>query len=205
MEVPPESLQKDMIKFLNDEELSDVTFSVGSSLVKANRSLLAARSDHFRALFITSGMKESFGDKVVVPDVTEESFRFMLEYIYTDQLPEQCTTWERSIDLLIIADRFKLTRLRVLCEDSIRRSLNVDNVISVLITCHKNNVEALKALCLEFFINNEELLKLKNCSSMETLMHEPALVFQILAAKPSLQNVSSALNRSMVCYALCSH
>ncbi len=42
----------------------------------------------------------------------------------------------------------------------------------------------ISALCLEFLINNEELLEQKNCSSMETLMHEPALVYQILTAKP---------------------
>ncbi len=49
--IPPSHLVEDLRSIVNNSVLGDVTFLVEDMPVYATRSHLAARSDHFRALF----------------------------------------------------------------------------------------------------------------------------------------------------------
>eukprot|EP00929_Paragymnodinium_shiwhaense_P035965 TRINITY_DN19332_c0_g1_i1.p1 TRINITY_DN19332_c0_g1~~TRINITY_DN19332_c0_g1_i1.p1 ORF type:complete len:434 (-),score=66.23 TRINITY_DN19332_c0_g1_i1:396-1697(-) len=85
--IPPSNLVEDLQKLVNNPLFSDVTFLVENQSVYATRAHLAARSEHFRALFY-GGMQESSTttDSIVIADISHHVFVHMLEYIYTDQV-----------------------------------------------------------------------------------------------------------------------
>jgi len=57
--IPPPNLVQDLRSLMNREEFSDVAFLIGDQLFYANRALLAVRSEYFKTMLFTGGMKES--------------------------------------------------------------------------------------------------------------------------------------------------
>ncbi|CAE7929719.1 treZ [Symbiodinium sp. KB8] len=86
-EFRPSNLVDDLRKLINNPAFADVTFVVENQSVYATRAHLAARSEHFRALFY-GGMRESSDaeEQIVLQDVAHPVFLLLLEYIYTDQV-----------------------------------------------------------------------------------------------------------------------
>ncbi|CAE7248039.1 Lztr1 [Symbiodinium pilosum] len=105
--IPPSNLVDDLRKLINNPAFADVTFIVENQSVYATRAHLAARSEHFRALFY-GGMRESSDaeEQIVLQDVAHPVFLLLLEYIYTDQVGEISS--ELAVHLLIAAERLVL-------------------------------------------------------------------------------------------------
>merc|ERR1712050_180109 len=127
----------------------------------------AARSEHFRALFY-GGMREASEaeEQIVLPDVAYPVFLLLLEYIYTDQVGDISS--DLAVHLLIAAERFLLDRLKALCEDTIRKSISIDNVVQIMMTAKAHRAEGLKDLCMDFIITHEE--KIRNTAAFRELI-----------------------------------
>jgi len=186
--IPPSNLVDDLRKLINNPAFSDVTFLVEGQPVYANRAHLAARSEHFRALFY-GGMRESSADEqIVLPDISHPVFLLLLEYVYTDQVgacPALTTRThlgdinsDLAVQLLIAAERFLLDRLKALCEDIIRKSISIDNVVQIMMTSQAHRADGLKDICMDFIVTNEE--KMKSTSQLRELIQEPALMYELL-------------------------
>lgn len=175
--IPPSNLVDDLRKLINNPSFSDVTFLVEGQQVYATRAHLAARSEHFRALFY-GGMREASAqeDSIVLPEVAHPVFLLLLEYIYTDQVGDIGS--ELAVHLLIAAERFLLDRLKALCEDIIRKSISTDNVVQIMMTAKAHRAEGLKDICMDFIITNEE--KIKSTSAFRELIQEPTLMYELL-------------------------
>jgi len=174
--IPPSTITDDLMKLVNNATMSDVEFSVESKPVYANRAILAARSEHFRALFY-GGMRESSESNVIVlPDIGYPVFLALLEYIYTDKVGDISS--DLAVHLLIAAERFLLDRLKALCEDVIRKSISADNVIQILMTASSHRAEGLKEICMDYIIANEDTIK--HTPQFKQLMQEPSLMYEIL-------------------------
>merc|ERR1719265_969012 len=175
--IPPSNLVSDLRKLINNPTFSDVTFMVESQPVYATRAHLAARSEHFRALFY-GGMRESSGteEQIVLPDIAHPVFLQLLEYIYTDQIGDVSS--DLAVHLLIAAERFLLDRLKALCEDIIRKSISIDNVAQIMMTAKAHRADGLKDICMDFIISNEE--KIKSTSAFRELIQEPTLMYELL-------------------------
>ena len=76
----------------------------------------------------------------------------MLEYLYTDTIRN--VSLELGIHLLIASEQFMLDRLKALCEDIIRRDINVENVIGILVASHRHNALGLKEIALDYILKN---------------------------------------------------
>lgn len=175
--IPASSLVDDLRKLINNPTFADVTFVVEGQPVYANRAHLAARSEHFRALFY-NGMRESGSSvqPIVLPDVSHAVFTLLVEYIYTDQVGD--ITSELAVHLLIAAERFLLDRLKALCEDIIRKSICIENVVSIMMTAKAHRADGLKEICMDFIITNEE--KIKSTPQFRELIQEPTLMYELL-------------------------
>lgn len=174
--IPPSNLVDDLRKLINNPAFADVTFLVENQPVYATRAHLAARSEHFRALFY-GGMRESGADEqIVLPDVAHPVFLLLLEYIYTDQVGDISS--DLAVHLLIAAERFLLDRLKALCEDIIRKSISIDNVVQIMMTAKAHRADGLKDICMDFIITNEE--KIKSTSAFRELIQEPTLMYELL-------------------------
>lgn len=159
--IPPTSLVNDFTLLVNNPDMSDVCFLVEGQLVHAHRAILAIRSEYFRVLLSNGYMKESVqslstpgspGTPIELGEVSYHVFLKVLEYLYTDSIRE--VTLDTGIHVLMASEHFMLDRLKALCEDIIRREINTNNVIQILVTSHQHNAVGLKEIALEFILKN---------------------------------------------------
>merc|ERR1712232_1011789 len=175
--IPPSNLVDDLRKLINNPTFSDVVLLVEGQPVYATRAHLAARSEHFRALFY-GGMREAndMKEQIVLPDVAYPVFMLLMEYIYTDEVGD--VPADLATHLLVAAERFLLDRLKALCEDIIRKSISIDNVVQIMLTAKAHRADGLKDLCMDFVIVNEE--KIKHTDAFRELLQEPSLMYELL-------------------------
>ncbi len=176
--VPPSGLVQDMSSLIDNPEFGDVAFLVEGNEVHANRAILAVRSDYFKVMLYSGGMRESIeaGAPIEVRDVSYAVFLKVLEYLYTDNVRD--ISLGIGIQLLIVSERFMLDRLKALCEDLIRRDVNVDNVIGILVASHQHNAIGLKDIALEFILRNlNEPVIIKGLTDLKS---EPELLVEII-------------------------
>ncbi|CAD7953611.1 unnamed protein product, partial [Amoebophrya sp. A120] len=197
--IPPSHLVEDLRSIVNNPILGDVTFLVEDMPVYATRSHLAARSDHFRALFY-GGMRETIrpNEPIPIPDVSYEAFVTLLEYLYTDIIPDHLST-DTAVELLISAERYLLQRLKALCEDLIRKGIGFDNVVPILLTAKKHRADGLKDMCMDFIVANEA--KMKQHETFKDLTEEPMLLYDLLMRRKAqeeklVNSMSGHQNRS---------
>ncbi|XP_031116092.1 BTB/POZ and MATH domain-containing protein 3-like isoform X2 [Ipomoea triloba] len=151
------------LKYLLDSEVgSDITFQVGEETFKAHKLILAARSPVFKAQFFGL-IGNPNTDKVELEDIEPSIFKAMLQFLYTDQLPNlheiigstsACTSTIMMQHLLAAADRFGLDRLKQLCEAKLCEEVNVDTVATTLSLADQHRCLQLKTICLKFAATN---------------------------------------------------
>ncbi|KAK4353808.1 hypothetical protein RND71_026002 [Anisodus tanguticus] len=160
--VPPSDMGQSL-KYLLDAELGcDIVFQVGGEIFKGHKLILAARFPVFRAQFFgLIGNPKS--DEVELEDIEPSVFMAMLQYIYSDELPDlieitgSTSTGSSTImlqHLLAAADRFDLDRLKELCEAKLCEEVNVDTLATTLSLAEQHRCPQLKAICLKFAATN---------------------------------------------------
>jgi hypothetical protein len=193
--IPPSGLVNDMYTLMNCAEFADVTFVVEGEEMYANRAILAVRSEYFRAMFFRSGMREQSSSlsnhdedgvgsalgsasstKIQMQDVSKDVFLKVLEFLYTDTVRD--ISYDIGIPLLIVSERFMLDRLKSLCEDSIRRDISFDNVISIYIASHRHHALGLKDIALEFILQYIHDPTIN--AGLSELKAEPDLLLEII-------------------------
>lgn len=200
--LPPPSLVSDFGKLINNAELADVKFIVEGKEVSAHRAILACRSEYFKVMLLTGGMRESRGlDSTIevrggggspgqdtpihLQDVSHEVFLQVLEFLYTDTVYN--VSLETGIHLMIASERFMLDRLKSLCEDVIRRDIDLENCISILVASHRHHADNLKEIALEFILNNLSSGTIRN--GLADLKPEPDLLVEILQRTTAAENL----------------
>ncbi|KAF8722844.1 hypothetical protein HU200_021974 [Digitaria exilis] len=151
VEVPPPDLQRHFGELLLSGEASDVTLQAGGVRFNAHRCVLAARSPVFKAELLGS-MKEGTSNCVNIEDMEPRVLKAVLQFIYTDMLPEVSKKEEAAMSqhLLEAADRFNLQRLRLLCEDKLCGCIDTSSVVNTLVLAEQHSSQGLKEKCFEF-------------------------------------------------------
>lgn len=173
--IPKPTLTADLLSLIDNPLLSDVTFSVEGRKVRANKAILAARSEHFRAC-LYGGMKEQQEETIVIADMPYDVFVMVLQFLYTDIVPGIAS--ETAVSLLVAAERFMLERLKALCQDYIRTEITFENVTETLITAHHHRAFSLKDICIDFICSNYETVK--RTTQFREMIQEPELMMEIL-------------------------
>nr|CAB3480398.1 unnamed protein product [Digitaria exilis] len=158
--VPPSDLLEHFGKLLLAEEGSDVTFSVGGENFPAQKIVLATQSPVFEAQ-LYGQMKESMACRVTVEDIQPEVFKALLQFIYTDSLPEwddlDAEEYCEISNLLAAADRYAMDRLKLLCVSNLVDYLDTQNVATTLALADQHNCDRLKDVCIEFMGSSDEM------------------------------------------------
>ncbi|CAE7929722.1 glgB1 [Symbiodinium sp. KB8] len=68
--------------------------------------------------------------------------------------------------------------VEALCEDIIRKSISIDNVVQIMMTAKAHRADGLKDICMDFIITNEE--KIKPTPAFKELIQEPTLMYELL-------------------------
>lgn len=156
---PRQPLADALVTLLNNRQCTDVIFRIQPEKKKiyANKSVIAARSQYFTALF-TSGMQETINKEedgklvVTVTDFTYKVFYAMLQYLYTDSLDFNCTGVTAG-ELYEISDKYNIEGLRDAMEESIIEGLNAETVIEVFFGFgHRHSL--IRKACLEYIQKN---------------------------------------------------
>lgn len=154
----------------NPDMFPDITFMVEGEPVHAHKAILAARSEHFRAMF-KSGMRES--REAVIPyggGWSRVAFIAMMEFLYTGSVHDLSPTV--AGDLMGLADHSAIDGLKTLCETALMHSVDATNVCTVLLTAHRYSATDLKRHCLDFVLKHHDVVPLHELASEPTLLLE---------------------------------
>lgn len=133
-----------------DQKFVDVTLCVDQSEFPCHKSVLAASSPYFLAMFSTS-LAEGSLSSITLKDMEPATLELVLDYIYTGQVR---LTEDSVPNLLSAANLFQLIPLREGCAEFMMNHVTVANCIGVFFfaKAHHCNVLALKA---KEIINNK--------------------------------------------------
>lgn len=164
IQVPDSDIGAHFGMLLENEEGSDVIFDVSGEKFHAHKLVLAARSPIFESEFING--PEDDKQEIVVEDMDPKVFKAVLHFIYRDSLIEDeelltsgssCVVSESdtiAAKLLAAADKYGLTRLRLMCEALLCKDISVNSVSKILALADRYHAMDLKAVCLKFAAEN---------------------------------------------------
>ncbi|RVE65119.1 hypothetical protein OJAV_G00132510 [Oryzias javanicus] len=123
-----------------------LTFLVDGKCIHVHKALLKIRCEHFRAL-----LNETDEDAIEIHQFSYLVYRAFLEYLYTDtiNLPP-----EDAIGLLDLATFYRETRLKRLCQETIKRGISEENAITLLSAAVKYEARDLEEFCFKFCVNH---------------------------------------------------
>ncbi|XP_051211182.1 BTB/POZ and MATH domain-containing protein 1-like [Lolium perenne] len=172
----------DLAKMWNQQDLTDVSFSVDGVTFSAHRLVLAARSPVFRAE-LYGQMAESKMASIAIQDMRASTFASMLHYMYHDSLPSPDDEFFTSHDiqhLLVAADRYGLEMLQQACEERLCFRIAVDTVCSTLELAEENTYPRLKSRCLDFLTDAKILSMVATPDEYIHLAHSfPSLFVEV--------------------------
>ncbi|CAM0879408.1 unnamed protein product [Alopecurus aequalis] len=167
--VPPPTISQDLHKLLLVDELDsdteerrrrcmqpDVTFVVEETEIQAHKLVVALRSSVFAAEF----RWHTNGTRLSIDDMSASTFRAMLGFIYTDELPIKASndTTRRARrreamapDLLVAPDRYDLERLRIMCQNVLLEGIDTSTVMGTLLLVRgRQTCRQLEDSCIEY-------------------------------------------------------
>ncbi|KAF0898139.1 hypothetical protein E2562_001787 [Oryza meyeriana var. granulata] len=151
--VPPTDIGVHLGRLLDGGEGTDVSFVVDGERFAAHRAVLAARSPVFKAE-IFGGMSESTSSSITLQDMQPATFRALLRFIYTDELPgdiDEVSPTDAFQHLLAVADRYALDRLKLICAQWLLHNMTADSVADILACAETYNCPELRTMCVDFF------------------------------------------------------
>lgn len=142
----------DYEKLLEEGMCSDVIIIADGKKFNVHKTILMARSPVFRAMF-EHNMKENVEKAVEIKDVKCDVLKELLRFMYAGKVNGIEVMAE---DLLIVAEKYSVQGLKVVCEQFLSENLTVDNVLVYLRLADMNNAMALKSGAIQFFASNSE-------------------------------------------------
>lgn len=125
-----------------------ISFSVGptQTLFSAHRALICVRCPYFKSM-LESGLAESQMSVIPLPEVEPAIFEALLTFLYTDSHGKKMTP-SNVVDLLFLAAKFDVGRLRAMAECMVGFNVEVDNVAQVIQLAYFLDSERLKRACM---------------------------------------------------------
>ncbi|CAO2168433.1 unnamed protein product [Urochloa humidicola] len=189
IEVPPSDLSEHFGKLLLEEEGADVTFTVGGETFHAHKIMLATRSPVFKAQ-LYGQMKERRARRLTVEDIQPDVFKAVLQFIYTDSLPDEWDDLDakeyREISRLLLAaaDRYAMDRLKLLCASNLVEYLDAENVATTLALADQHNCDRLKDVCIEFMASSDKMNAVLETEGYANLKRTcPSILVDVLEKK----------------------
>ncbi|CAO2187491.1 unnamed protein product [Urochloa humidicola] len=162
--VPPSELSEDMGQMLDGGDGADVTFEVEGESFRAHKNVIAVRKPAapFRAMLERPSKDDGGMASIPIGNMKPAVFEAVLRYVYTDRLRlrqamdelDNDSRVEMAHGLLAAADRFEMGRLKLLCQQMISKSLEVETVAATLVLADRHNCSGLKDACIEFMISS---------------------------------------------------
>ncbi|TVU49256.1 hypothetical protein EJB05_00556, partial [Eragrostis curvula] len=179
---------------LEDMECADLTISVGGELFHAHKYVLAARSDVFRAQLFGNNGEDLHTKCIKIDDMEPSVFEGLRHFIYTDSLPHSYHGDETVVvqQLLVAADRYRLKRLRLMCEQQLCSWIDVQSVAATLNLAERYRCVPLKDACLRFIACQDVLSAVMETEGFKQLMASYPLFMKEILDRVTLSNTDSS-------------
>ena len=128
----------------------------GEIKIPCHRTVLIARSDYFETM-LDHPTLEKKNNEVILNDIDADVLRETLRFIYTDEVPQMA---KFHYDLLVVADRLILPKLKMMCEDFLLKNLSMTTVGRTLTYADMAQTKKLREAALDFAADHsQELVK----------------------------------------------
>ncbi|XP_057319022.1 speckle-type POZ protein B-like [Microplitis mediator] len=175
LETPQRKITDDLKELYDSKSNSDVILVVGNEKFNAHKLILSTRSPVFSAMF-THEMKEKRDSEVTIPDIDPEIFNKLLEFIYTDKITNLDAD---AAYLLEAADKYQLLNLKSLCEESLSKSVRIDNAIELMVLADMHNANQFLEFIFKFIIkNSKDVIKTLEYGQLEKT--RPLLLLKLI-------------------------
>ncbi|XP_031787262.1 speckle-type POZ protein B [Nasonia vitripennis] len=144
-------LPDELLTLLEDEKFSDITILLDDNEIRAHRIILALRSPVFASLLEENRTESNCNRNssiLEIKDVKPKIFKKLLHYIYTDKVDSIDSKIAK--DLLVAAIKYDVKGLKVICEEFLYNSINVDNAIEILDITDQYHIPVLKSRVMKF-------------------------------------------------------
>ena len=163
----------------NDNTFSDCVVECEGQEFRCHKSLLAARSPVFRAMF-AHDMREQRRSRLEITDLGLETVRDLVQYLYTgrvDDLPD------KAYPLLVAADKYDLDELKSLCEYHLGEDIGLETVFDTLVMAELQRAHSLKAQALRFIrAKGMRLAEAERAEVVNKLKNTPELMAEVFMA-----------------------
>ncbi|KAF8771293.1 TD and POZ domain-containing protein 5 [Argiope bruennichi] len=142
----------DNVKSLYEEHfLSDVNLKTNTNVFPAHKFMLSAFSSVFKTMF-SSGMKEQISNCINIEDMSDETIRRMLFFVYTKRVEE--LTWESASDLYAAADKYAILSLKDICSSYLKDNLSPNNACKALLLADFHADGGLKSAVQDYILKH---------------------------------------------------
>ncbi|XP_059156574.1 kelch-like protein 25 [Physella acuta] len=114
-----------LTKLKASSEHTDTVLVVGDCSFPCHRTVLAAMSAYFCAMF-SSGMRESHDKVITLKGILPVHFEKVLDFLYTGDIE---LSYDYVVDLLQISSMYQIQALQLICEKFLAKDLCVQNCI----------------------------------------------------------------------------
>ncbi|XP_059928168.1 ankyrin repeat and BTB/POZ domain-containing protein 2-like [Gadus macrocephalus] len=142
------------VHFLNNKEMSDVTFMVEGRPFFAHRVLLMSASERFRCLLSNS----PDGEIIHIDHMTYAVFQMMMKSLYCGGTEGVSLSYQDAMKLLPVANFFQMKGLKRCCEIQVSQSMTLENSVKIYQTAKQHEALQLQRFSEGFFLQNLEPL-----------------------------------------------
>ena len=173
--IPTNPFGTNMLKLLENEEDSDVTFMVKKTKIPAHKLILKMNAPVLHG-FCT---EQEEGGSIPIKETTPKLFRVILRYVYGGDVPDSVTV-DMAKDIIIAADRYEVAGLKLAVETTLVEALmlNGDNFSEWLLFADAKNCPLLKEQATNY-------LDLMNSECTLELRESPRLMEEMMVAMSS--------------------
>ncbi|XP_065696073.1 ankyrin repeat and BTB/POZ domain-containing protein 2 [Patagioenas fasciata] len=141
--------------FLNNKEMSDVTFLVEGKLFYAHKVLLVTASNRFKTLMTNKTEHDSHGSKTVeISDMKYNIFKMLMQYLYYGGTESMEIPTTDILELLSAASLFQLDGLQRHCEILCAQTISLENSVHIYKYAKIHNAPELASFCEGFFLKH---------------------------------------------------
>ncbi|XP_063145678.1 ankyrin repeat and BTB/POZ domain-containing protein 2 [Candoia aspera] len=141
--------------FLNNKDMSDVTFQVEGKLFYAHKVLLVTASNRFKTLMTKKTGQDSQGSKTVeISDMRYNIFKMLMQYLYYGGTEAMEIPIADTLELLSAASLFQLEGLQRHCEILCAQTINAESCVHIYKYAKIHNAPELASFCEGFFLKH---------------------------------------------------
>ena len=183
LDVTEECLEKDVKTAFNQGlvETDMVLISDSGEEIPCHKFILCSRSSVFKAMFDMKDSLEATTCRISIHENTE-SLQALVKYFYTDCIPKLIDDASIFQDLLNLAEKYDLGKLKQMCCELLVRIVDESNCIQLYILGYLHNRDDIKMAALPILKTSLQSKTFKESEEMLELMQKhPKIAVEIMS------------------------